>query len=236
METGIRVLLLSAALALGGCASIHHLFHWQADREAQASSDSSVSGADQDSDAHPPRVIDPQVERRKITVPKIRSQNVEFGAQYGALSIENFGTNPVYGFTAAYHISEDFFFQGEFGRSQAGRTSFETLSNIQLLTPSERYFTYYDLALGYNFLPGEVFIGRKLAMTSAFYLLGGIGSTDFAGDNKFTVSFGGGYRVLPTDWLAVHVGVEDHVFQSDLLGVDKLTNNLEATIGASIFF
>jgi outer membrane beta-barrel protein len=73
-------------------------------------------------------------------------------------------------------------------------------------------------------------------MTSSFYLLGGIGSTDFAGDSKFTVNFGGGYRVLPTDWLAVHIDVEDHVFQSDLLGVDKLTNNLEATIGASVFF
>ena len=233
METGIRVLLLSAALALGGCASIHHLFHRNDERAAQASAD---AAADQDNDAHPPRVIDPQVERRKIKVPQIKSQNVEFGVQYGALSIENFGTNPVYGFTAAYHITEDFFFQGEFGRSQAGRTSFETLSNIQLLTPSERYFTYYDLALGYNILPGEVFIGRKLAMTSAFYLLGGIGSTDFAGDSKFTVNFGGGYKVLPASWIAVHIGVEDHVFQSDLLGVDKLTNNLEATIGATVFF
>jgi len=226
METGIRVFLLSAALALGGCASIHHLFHRHADADAQAAND--AAAADQDNDAHPPRVIDPQVERRKIKVPQIRSHNVEFGVQYGALSIENFGTNPVYGFTAAYLISEDFFFQGAFGRSQAGRTSFETLSNINLLTPSERYFTYYDLSLGYNFLPGEVFLGRKTAMTSDFYILGG--------DSKFTLNFGGGYRVLPTDWIAVHIGVEDHVFQSDLLGVDKLTNNLEATIGASVFF
>jgi outer membrane beta-barrel protein len=232
METGIRVLLLSAAFVLGGCASIHHLFHRHDDAAAQAPNDAAA----EEGNDHPPRVIDPDVERRKITVPKIRSHNVEFGVQYGALSIENFGTNPVYGFTAAYHVSEDFFFQGAFGRSQAGRTSFETLSNINLLTPSERYFTYYDLALGYNFLPGEVFLGRKTAMTSAFYLLGGIGSTDFAGDSKFTVSFGGGYRVLPTDWMAVHIGVEDRVFQSSLLGVDKLTNNLEATIGASVFF
>jgi outer membrane beta-barrel protein len=232
METGLRVLLLSALFALGGCASIHHLFHRHDDADAQAANDSAA----EDNGEHPPRVIDPDVERRKIKVPQIHSHNVEFGVQYGALSIENFGTNPVYGFMAAYHVSEDFFFQAAFGRSQAGRTSFETLSNINLLTPSERYFTYYDLALGYNFLPGEVFLGRKTAMTSAFYLLGGIGSTDFAGDSKFTVSFGGGYRVLPTDWMAVHIAVEDRVFQSDLLGVDKLTNNVEVTIGASVFF
>jgi outer membrane beta-barrel protein len=234
METGIRVLFLTAVVAtLGGCSS---LSSWVHNRQAARQAKEDQKTEQTEGDDSPPRVIDPQVERRKITVPQIKSHNVEVGVQYGALSIENFGTNPVYGFTAAYHITEDFFFQGEFGRSQAGQTSFETLSNIQLLTPSERYFTYYDLALGYNFLPGEVFIGRKLAMTSAFYLLGGIGATDFAGDSKFTVSFGGGYKVLPADWIAVHIGVEDHVFQSDLLGVDKLTNNLEATIGATVFF
>jgi outer membrane beta-barrel protein len=234
METGIRVLFLTAVVAtLGGCSS---LSSWVHNRQAARQAKEDQKTEQTEGDDAPPRVIDPQVERRKITVPQIKSHNVEVGVQYGALSIENFGTNPVYGFTAAYHITEDFFFQGEFGRSQAGQTSFETLSNIQLLTPSERYFTYYDLALGYNFLPGEVFIGRKLAMTSAFYLLGGIGSTQFAGDSKFTLSFGGGYRVLPTDWIALHVGVEDRVFQSDLLGVDKLTNNIEANIGATIFF
>jgi outer membrane beta-barrel protein len=234
METGIRVLFLTAVVAtLCGCASLSSwIHHRQAARQAKEDQQT----AQAEGDDTPPRVIDPQVERRKITVPKIKSQNVEIGLQYGALSIENFGTNPVYGFTAAYHITEDFFFQGEFGRSQAGQTSFETLSNIQLLTPSERYFTYYDLSLGYNFLPGEVFIGRKLAMSSAFYLLGGIGSTQFAGDTKFTLNFGGGYRVLPTDWIALHIGVQDRVFQSDLLGVDKLTNNIEANIGATVFF
>jgi outer membrane beta-barrel protein len=159
------------------------------------------------------------------------------GLDYGALSIEDFGTHPVYGITAAYHITEDFFFQGEAGRSRGGRTSFETLGgNVQLLTESERRFTYYDLSLGYNFLPGEAFIGRGIAMTSAFYLLGGIGGTDFAGDTKFTVNFGAGYRVVPADWLALHITVQDRVFQSSLLGTTKLTNNFEARIGTTVFF
>jgi hypothetical protein len=50
------------------------------------------------------------------------------------------------------------------------------------------------------------------------------------------VNFGGGYRVVPTDWLALHVTVQDHVLQTSLLGVTKLTNNLEARIGATVFF
>jgi outer membrane beta-barrel protein len=182
-------------------------------------------------------VIDPQVARRTIKVPRIDNENIEIGGVFGALSIEDFGTNPVYGVTAAYHVTEDFFFQAEAGRSTAGKTSFETLGgNIQLLTGDERQFTYYNLALGYNFLPGEVFLGRGLAMTSGFYLLGGIGSVEFAGDQKFTVSFGAGYRVLPTDWLAIHVRMQDRIFDTDLLGESKLTNNLEANIGLTVFF
>jgi outer membrane beta-barrel protein len=232
METGIRILLLSAALSvLPGCATVRNWFH-HGPKTQQPSPDATA-----DADQTPPRVIEPQVERRTIKVPRIKSSNVELGLFYGALSIEDFGTNPDYGVTLAYHITEDFFFQGEAGRSRGGRTSFETLSgNLNLLTDNERRFTYYDLSLGYNFLPGEAFVGRSLAMTSAFYLLGGFGATDFAGDTKFTVNFGAGYRIVPRDWLAVHFTVQDHVFQSSLLGVTKLTNNLEARLGTTVFF
>ena len=240
METGTRILLLTALLALlPGCASVRDWYHQRAERRAASQAQSApppASESPQDENA-PPRVIEPEVARRQIHVPRIRSSNVEMGLDYGVLSIEDFGTHPVYGITAAYHITEDFFFQGEAGRSRGGRTSFEILGgNIQLLTQSERRFTYYDLSLGYNFLPGEAFIGRGIAMTNAFYLLGGIGGTDFAGDTKFTVNFGAGYRVVPTDWLAVHITVQDRVFQSSLLGTTKLTNNLEARIGTTVFF
>jgi outer membrane beta-barrel protein len=236
METGIRILLLSVVLALSGCASVRNWLDRDEPKEdtsAQADSEADADEADQ----APPRVIEPQVTRRKVKVPRIDTENIEIGAVFGALSVEDFGTNPVYGVTAAYHVTEDFFFQAEAGRTTAGKTSFETLGgNIQLLTGDERQFTYYNLALGYNFLPGEVFLGRGLAMTSGFYLLGGIGSVEFAGDQKFAVSFGAGYRVLPTDWLAIHVRMQDRVFDSDLLGESKLTNNLEANIGLTVFF
>ena len=244
MENGIRILLLTALLAaLAGCASVRDWIHQRAERreERRAAAEAqrtrpTEAESPQDENA-PPRVIEPEVSRRRIKVPHIRSSDVELGLTYGALSIEDFGTHPVYGVTLGYHITEDFFFQGEAGRSRAGRTSFEILGgNIQLLTESERRFTYYDLSLGYNFLPGEAFIGRGIAMTNAFYLLGGIGGTDFAGDTKFTVNFGAGYRIVPADWLAVHITVQDRVFQSSLLGTTKLTNNLEARIGTTVFF
>ncbi len=240
METGIRVLLLTVVLiALPGCSTVRNWFHHRSEvRQAKTQQEQEAAQQDaQDSDASPPRVIDPDVERRKIKVPRIKSSNVEIGVQDGFLSIEDFGTQNTYGLTLAYHITEDFFFQGEYGRAYAGRTSFETLGgNIQLLTHAERQFTYYDLSLGYNLLPGEAFIGRGHALTSSFYFVGGIGSTKFAGDNRFTVNFGGGYRILPADWIAIHIQVQDRVFRTDLLGVSKLTNNMEATLGTTVYF
>ena len=229
MATGLRVLLLSVALAaLPGCASVRSWFHHGTPPPAASADDDNTP---------PPRVVEPQVARRQVSVPKIRSRNVELGLNYGVLSIEDFGTHPAYGIVAAYHITEDFFFQADLGRSRAGRTSFETLNGgIDLLTESERRFTYYDLSLGYNFLPGEAFVGRGSAMTSAFYIIGGIGGTDFAGDTKFTVNFGAGYRVVPADWFAVNISVQDRVFSSNLLGTSKLTNNLEALLAATVFF
>jgi outer membrane beta-barrel protein len=228
MENRARVLLLIAVLLpLAGCASLR--WPWQ---RGEVPPEPPAEEMSQDGDGSPPRVFEPEVERRVVEVPKIEASNFEVGAFFGALSIEDFGSNPVYGVRAAYHVTEDFFFEAKVGRSNAGRTSFETLGgNIDLLTGDERRFTFYNLSLGYNFLPGEVYLGRGLAMNSALYLVGGIGSTKFAGDQHFTVNFGAGYRVLPTDWLAIHIDVQDLVFQSDLLGRDKLTNNFAAYLG-----
>ena len=230
METVFRVLLLGAVALLPGCA-------WLLPGGDAAEQEEVVLSSDEEPTSIPPRVIEPEVERREVKVARIDSENVELGVYYGALSIEDFGTNPVSGLTATFHVTEDIFFQGAFGRSRAGRTSYEDLGgNVQLLTPSERRFTYYGLSLGYNLFPGEVYIGRNLAMNSSLYLLGGIGSTKFAGDQRFTVNFGAGYRILPTDWLAIHIDVQDRVFQSDLLGRDKLTNNIGAHLGVTVFF
>jgi outer membrane beta-barrel protein len=218
---------------LSGCATLHWPWHHKAPPPAAAGSDSDAA----ENVTATPQVIDPQVQRRTITVPKIKAKDFELGIYFGALSVEDFGTNPVSGVRGDFHVTEDFFFEGNYGRTTAGKTSFETLNgNLQLLTPAERRFTYYNVSLGYNLLPGEVYLGQNLAMNSSLYLLGGIGSTNFAGDQHFTVNFGAGYRILPTDWLAIHIDMQNLVFKSDLLGTSKLTSNLGASIGATVFF
>jgi outer membrane beta-barrel protein len=244
MEIRHRILLLTLLLglsgSLSGCATLRHLFGTETPPAPAASSAPEDEGSSTDrtvgEETTPPRVIEPEVERRNVKVPRIKSQDFELGAYLGTLNIEDFGAHRVYGVQAAYHVTEDFFVQAEAGRSKGGLTSFEVLSNISLLTNNERWFKYYDLSLGYNLLPGEVFLGRNHAMTSSFYLLAGVGATDFGGDSKFTANFGGGYKILPTDWIAIHVAVEDRVFNTDLLGENKLASNLEAHLGLTAFF
>jgi outer membrane beta-barrel protein len=182
-------------------------------------------------------IIDPQVERREIRRSRIDTEDFELGGYVGIMSIEDFESNVVYGGRLAYHLTEDFFLEGTYGKSRAGRTSYENLSGqAELLTDDERDYSYYALSLGWNALPGEVFIGKNRAYNSAFYLVAGIGNTKFADDDHFTVSGGFGYRVLPADWIAVHFDVRDHIFDTDLVGEKKIVNNLEAHLGLSIFF
>ncbi len=106
----------------------------------------------------------------------------------------------------------------------------------RLISDSERTLTYYNLNVGYNILPGEVFIGEARAYNTNLYLSAGLGSTRFAGDDRFTVNFGAGYRFLLTDSIALHLDFRDHLFDIDLLGEEKTVHNLEAHLGMTVFF
>jgi outer membrane beta-barrel protein len=182
-------------------------------------------------------VIEPEVARREIAEPKIDTEDFELGGYMGYMSVEDFGSNPIYGVRLAYHITEGLFAEATYGVTDADKTSYEQLSGgAPLLTESERQYEYYAVSVGYNVLPGEVFIGRRRAFNSALYVVLGAGNTSFAGDDFFTLSYGAGYRILATDSAAVHFDVRDFMFDSDLLGEDKTTHNIEFNLGATWFF
>ncbi len=217
MASRIFVLLLIAGFVLGltGCGR---------DRLVQA-------------DDEQPAVIEPEVERREIRVADIDTENFEVGAFIGQMSVEDFGVNTVVGATFAYHMTEDFFVELSAGRVDTEETSFERLSGAaQLLTDADRELTYYNVSFGYNVLPGESFFGEGRALNTSLYAVGGVGKTNFAGDNRFTLSLGLGLRVMPRDWLAVHVDIRDHIFDIDLLGQAKTSHNFEAHAGVTFFF
>ena len=183
------------------------------------------------------RVVQPRLERRTVRIPDIDTENFEAGVYAGIMNVEDFGSHTVYGARLAYHITTGLFAEAAYGQTEVGETSYEVLSGgARLLTDSERRLRYYNLSLGYNLLPGETFLTRNRAFTSDFYLIAGIGSTRFAGDSRFTVNFGAGYRLLATDWLALHVDVRDHLFDMDLLGEDERTHNIEISAGTTVFF
>jgi outer membrane beta-barrel protein len=182
-----------------------------------------------------PEVINPAVERRDIDVAAIDTEDFEITGFVGLMSVEDFETNLVYGARLGYHISESFFAQASYGRTEVGTSSFEKLGGgAELL--SNRDLAYYDLSLAYNLFPGEVFIGSKHALNSVVYVIGGLGSTDFAEDNHFTINFGFGVKVLPTDYLSVSFDVRDYMFDIDITGENKTTHNLQGTLSIGYFF
>jgi len=183
------------------------------------------------------QVIQPQIERRVIDVDKIDTEDFEIGVFAGLLSTEDFGTNLVIGARAAYHVTESIFFEATYAKSDTSETSYERLSGgAPLLSDAQRELTYYNASIGYNLLPGEAFMGQGWAFNTALYVIGGVGITSFAADDRFTVNFGAGYRFLATDWLAIHLDVRDHIFDIDLLGKEKTAHNLELTGGITVFF
>lgn len=183
------------------------------------------------------QVIEPDLNRREIATDAIDTENFEIGAYYGVISIEDFSSSPVYGVRGAYHVTEDFFFEAAYGVAEGDLTSFEKLSGgSPLLSDTDRDYTYYNLSVGWNILPGETFILDDYVFNSSLYIIGGIGNTEFAGDEWFTVNFGAGFRLLLNDTIAWHIDMRDHVFDRDTFGSDETTHNLEIHTGFTVFF
>jgi outer membrane beta-barrel protein len=178
-----------------------------------------------------------EAERRDVNVNRIDSENFEVGVSGGIMHIEDFGSDTSTSLRVAYHVTEDFFVEGSYGQSTLGATSFERLSGgSPLLTDEERDLTYYNVGIGLNLFPGESFVADRWAFKGSLYLIAGAGSTEFGGDDRFTINLGVGYRLIATDWLALHVGVKDHYFKTDLLGEMEGKHNIELAGGLTFFF
>jgi len=183
------------------------------------------------------KIITPNLERRDPVSPNIDTEDFELGFYAGIINVEDFGSNTVTGLRLAYHISEDFFAEANYAQSTLQETSFERLSgSTQLLSDEQRELNYYNLSLGYNLLPGEIFIGKDWSFNSAIYLLAGVGNTNFADDDYFTYNAGIGLRLLATDWLALHFDVRSHIYEHELLGEAQTVFNLESHAGVTFFF
>lgn len=183
------------------------------------------------------QVIVPKVERRDVKLPKFASRDFSLGLFAGTYATQNFGTSAVSGVRLGYHVTEDVFVEATYAGTKVSDEDFRQIfpNGGIFPTPTQR-LNYYNVMAGYNVLPGEVFFGRSRAKISQGYILAGVGSTDFAGQKRQTISAGFGLRVVFTDWFAVQADVRDHIYSLDLLGKRRNTNNLEVTAGLTVYF
>ena len=182
------------------------------------------------------QVIVPGVERRDVHKPKYPSNDFEIGLFGGTYSSQNFGTSGVYGVRLGYDITEDFFVEATYGRTKVSDKEFRQILPGGIFTAEQEKLKYYDLSVGYNFLPGEVFIGKNWAKASTMYVIGGVGNTSFDSQRMQTWNFGLGAKLFLADWVALRADVRDHIYTLDLLGKRGSTQNPELTLGFAFFF
>jgi outer membrane beta-barrel protein len=185
---------------------------------------------------NPGQVVLPQVDRRDIEKPKFPSNDFEIGLYTGTYATQNFGSSWVYGARIGYHITEDFFVQGVYGQTKVSDELFRQILPGGIFVSEAEKLAYYNLSIGYNLFPGEIFVGGRRARPSQFYLVAGVGSTKFDKQTKPTFNFGFGYRVYLADWVALQLDLRDHIFSLDLLGKRQSTQNVELTGGLSFYF
>ncbi len=183
------------------------------------------------------QVIVPQVERRELKLPRFASNDISVGLFAGTYATANFGHAGVSGVRLGYHITEDIFVDASFGRSKVSDEAFRQIfPNGGIFQQPSQKLSYYNVLAGYNVLPGEIFFGRNYAKISQGYVVAGVGSTNFAGQKRQTITAGFGLRVVFTSWFAVQADVRDHFYSLDLLGKRQNTQNFEVTGGLTVYF
>jgi outer membrane beta-barrel protein len=182
------------------------------------------------------QVVVPQVDRRDIEKPKFPSNDFEIGLFTGSYATQNFGSSWVYGARIGYHITEDFLRRGRVRPDQGQRRAVRQILPGGIFLQDTEKLAYYNLSIGYNLFPGEIFIGGRRARPSQFYLVAGFGSTKFVDQKKPTFNAGFGYRVYLADWVALQLDLRDHIFSLDLLGRRENTQNIELTGGLTFYF
>jgi outer membrane beta-barrel protein len=182
------------------------------------------------------QVVVPALERRAVQKPRFPSNDFALGAFVGTYSTQNFGAAQVTGVRLGYHLTEDYFAEAVVAQTQVSDEAFRQILPGGIFVNETEKLSYYNLSLGYNVLPGEVFTGSQTAWPFALYFIGGIGSTSIAQQNRQTLNFGTGMRVFLNDHVAVQIDARDHIFSLDLLGKPQTTHNLEWSVGVTASF
>lgn len=180
--------------------------------------------------------IDPEVERREISLPKLDSLDLELGVHAGVLSVEDFGANISYGVDLTFHLTEDFFIQGVMSFSEITDESFRRLNLPLFGEDKTQDVQNTTLLLGWNFLQGEMFWWDSLVLsTNAYVLLGG-GVINFDNEDHSQFVTGMGVKFIPKDWVSIKAEAQFKEYESNLLGYKKYSHNMEFLLGVGVNF
>ena len=178
-------------------------------------------------------VIDPKIERRDIVTPDIDDESYEITLYYGSYKVDGFQSNSSIGIRGAYHFSSFWFSELNYAQSKISDETFEGLGFPSIL--EDESVTFYDLSIGANVLPGQFFIGSGYAVNVDTYLIAGLGKTAINEQDFTTLNIGGGVRILPTDWLSVHLDFRDYIMEESVLNSTK-SHNMAFSIGVGVYF
>lgn len=214
----LAALLLLAVLS--GCSM------WQAREDSRpAARDRPLPGEEA-----PGQVIDPNAQRPKIAVRQIKSEDYEAGGYASMLVINRNQTVGLYGVRAAYHKTENFFVEANYAfASTAGFDEARKLLGDE--KGADVDYSSFGLNLGYDLLPGDLYVSRNYTLPIMLYGVAGIGYASYEDDNFASYHVGAGVKLLPRDWLVIRLELGDHAWSRD--GLD---HNAEFSFGLSALF
>ena len=175
-------------------------------------------------------IVKPDTEQDLIKDSDIDNISMNFGVYTGLINYENFNSSYMLAMYFSYPFDEDVFVEAEFGISALNDTEYRNIG-LPLLSEEEVDLQFYTILVGYNLLPGEVYWSREKTLISRFYLIAGVGSVSFDNNNYVSIQFGAGFKMELDKNKSIRFEARDRMYDTDILGTDKLTNNIEFHLG-----
>ena len=166
-----------------------------------------------------------------------KARRHELSALGGVYAADLLSSSYLVGGAYTYHITEDIGLEASFGYTRA-KSDVVRIIEDSLATdlvredlPVYLYQGHLIWTLAYGKLR---WFGSRISRFDFNLALGG-GITDNRSARGITGSAGLGLKFYPTRYLAVRIDLRDQLLMQELLGESRLTNNLFATLGLSLF-
>lgn len=166
----------------------------------------------------------------------IDSEFLELGANIGYINIEDFPSTLAYGFKMQFRASEDAFLQLDLVLAPDVDLSSAEKSQGAFFSGGDRDYLYYGVLVGYNLFQGEFFTSRSTANLSSFYIVGGVGETEFGNESSNTYNFGLGYKVAFGRNYIMNIDMRQYIYESSLIAENDLTSSTHVSFGFNYLF